>query len=292
MPDEVDETVDLFLIDTRQLVEEARKIRKAEELAKQAKQAKRSLAEGKSPIAPGVETEEPTLPRGFEQPIADEKLIAGLGPLVERKVEEILDQKSRTKPLTSSASPLPSPQNDQALPKGFFGGSEQTRLGAIAGAKTTNAFNEAIKKQKQLENQIKLIKKDQESFLNSFKNINKMALGAPAALSSLSGTAGLVSRLGVFGGPAGIIIATVVTTVLGAVSEILKQFQRGGALSTSLKEPQQARTLNSVEDDNAYRSGTKYITDDLRLVQKAPNSSNTANIKYEHIRYTVENAGR
>lgn len=292
MPEDVDETVDLFLIDTRQLVEEARKIRQAEELAKKSKQAKRDLAEGKAPIEQAIQTDEETLPRGYQAPISDEKLIAGLGPLIEKKVEDVIDQKARAKPLTSSTSPLPSPTNNTALPKGFFGGSDQTRLGAIAGAKTTNAFNEAIKKQKQLENQIKTIKKDQESFLNSFKNINKMALGAPGALSSLAGIAGLVSRLGVFGGPAGIIIATVVTTVLGAVSEILKQFQRGGALSTSLKEPQQARTLNNVEDDNAYRSGTKYITDDLRVVQKAPNSSNTANIKYEHIRYTVETAGR
>lgn len=291
MADGIDDTVDIRLIDTRQLVEEAKKIREAEKLAKDAESVKKKLAEGKSPIV-AKEIEAEALPKGFEQKITDEKLIAGLGPLIEKKVEEVLDTKERKKPLTSSASPITTQHPEEALPKGFFGASAQTRIGAISGAKTVNAFKEAEKKTKELEKKIKQLEDEQTSFIKSFKQVGSTVAGLGGSLTSLSGLGGLVSRLSLAAGPVGIIIATVISTALFAVSEFMKQYERGGVYSTKLKVTQQALTVNDVEDQNAFRAGTKYITSDLRIVQHAPSESNTSNIKYEHIRYALDDLGR
>lgn len=286
MPEGIDDTVSIHLIDTRLLVEEAKKIREAQKLADEADGVKKRLAEGRAPfISP--ETDEDVLPRGFEQKITDDKLLSGLGPLVEKKVEEILDQKIRTRPLTSSSSPIISPDDREALPKGFFQGTPQTREGAISGARTDNAFREQQRKQKALEDEIKKLKKQQHDLETKLiGNIQTVGNAISNPIGTVFGS--LMQKLGKFG-----VIGAVIAGSAGVIyEEILKQFERGGVFSTRLKFPQQALTLNNIEDDNAYRSGTKYITDDLRVVQKAPNNSNTANLKFEMVRYTVENAGR
>lgn len=226
---EVDEKIELHLIDTATLVEEAKKIREAEELARRAKKAKRELAAGVPPLQ---------------------------GPA------------------------------GQVLPKGFFAGGPQTRVGAIAGARTENEFTKAIRKQKEIERELENVKRAQlkfeEKMIGNF-NLAQQILTNPGSIPSV-----ILSKIGKFG-----IIGSLVAGTIGILyEEIIKQFDRGGVFSTKLKVPAQALTVNDIDVLNESRAGTKYITSELRIMQKTPESSNTANIKFEHIRYTLDNLGR
>jgi hypothetical protein len=239
----VDDNVELHLIDTRQLVEEARKISQAKRLTREAETTKK-------------------------------KLFAGVSPLGTFTLE--------------SAN----------LPKGFFTGAEQTRRTAISGARTDNAFREQQKKQadldanlvklrKELDDKLKKMEKEQKEFedklFGGLKTFGGIMSGGTAGLPSA-----VLSQLSRFG-LVGAIIAGSLSTI---EVEMQKQFERGGALSTKLKVLPQALTLNDVNVENAERAGTKYISSDLRIVQRAPQSSNTSNIKWESIRYTMDNLGR
>jgi len=227
---EVDEKIELHLIDTATLVEEAKKLREAENLVKQSKKIKRELAAGISP----------------------------LGNMV-------------------------TPSN---VPKGFFEGGPQTRLGAIHGARTDNEFKKMQKKQQDLERELDNIRKKTIQFEE--KIIGNLSLAQTILTNPASVPNILISKLGKFG-----IIGTVIAGAVGTIyEELSRQFERGGVWSTKIKVPQQALTLNDLEEQNAYRSGTKYITSDLTVHQRGPASSNTASIKSEHIRYTMENMGR
>jgi hypothetical protein len=230
---EVREEIELHLIDTSQLVEEAKKIRAAQALARQATAAKKQLAAGLSPFGRAI------------------------------------------------------PQNIQAnLPKGFFTGAEQTFRSAVSGGRTDNAFKQLQDQNKKLEDMVKKSlanqKEMEEKWFGNAKNIGSIAIGATSLPS------GILSLIGKFGA-IGALIAGVASLT---IDEVTRQFERGGIFSTKLKRLKQASTLEDVENDNAYRAGTKYITSDLRVAQKSPEDSNTANIKYEFIRYTLENAGK
>jgi len=230
MPDEVSDEIELHLIDTRVLVEEARKIKEAENLVKRSEKVNRQLAAGISPLG--------------------------------------------NSNLASN------------LPKGFFAGGQKTRLGAIAGGRTDNEFRKMQKKQQELEKEIERITKKEIEFEEKIAGnltLARTVLTNPGQVPNI-----LLQKLGKFG-----IIGSILAGTIGIIyEEFGKQYERGGALSTKIKVPQQALTLNDLEDQNAFRSGNKYITSDLSIHQKAPASSNTASIKSEHIRYAVENQGR
>jgi hypothetical protein len=231
MSSEVDDTIELRLIDTRQLVEEARKIRKAKDLAQQSSQVQRKLAAGISPL--------------------------GMG---------------------SQAS---------NLPKGFFAGGPQSFKGSVTGARTDNAFKNLQQSNKQLQDDLKKMKSAQTAFERKIAgNVNLASQILTANISNVPST--ILTGIGKFG-----IIGSLIAGSVGTIiEELSKQFQRGGIFSTKLKVTKQALTLNDVEVENEYRAGTKYITGELRIVQRAPESSNTANIKHESIRFTMENLGR
>lgn len=226
----IDDEMELHLFDTRKLVEEARKLRKAKDLIKQNQVIQKKLTAGISPL--------------------------GMGSL------------------------------SSNVPKGFFAGGPQTSKGAVTGANTNNQFKALQQHTKDLENQLKKIQKQQDDFqdkmIGSF-NLARQVISNPSSIPNV-----ILSKIGRFG-----IIGSLIAGSAGTIiEELSKQFQRGGVFSTALKVTKQAQTLNDVETENEYRSGTKYITNDLRIVQKSPQSSNTSNIKYETIRYTMESLGK
>jgi hypothetical protein len=228
---EVDDKIELHLIDTRELVEEARKLRKARDLVRANQAVQKKLTAGISPLGMGI---------------------------------------SQTN-----------------LPKGFFAGGPQSFQGAVKGAQTNNAFKTLEQKTRDLEAKIKAGEKTQLDFqkqvFGSIGLAHQITSSNGAALPSI-----LLSKLGKFG-IIGSLIAGAFATV---IDEGAKQLQRGGVFSIFLKTTKQTRTLNDVDIENEERSGNKYITSDLRVVQKSPQSSNTSNIRFESIRYTVENLGR
>lgn len=286
MANDVDEEGELFTIDTSKLIEEARKIRKAREASNQLQREK--LAAGRSAVATDAMDDEPTFPRGFEAPITDQQLAAGVSPLVRREVqEEIKAVAQGRRPLLAGIAPIaiPTAQAPSNRPKSFFESEGQTRLAAISGGKTVREFNEFQKRTQQAETEFKnRIRELEQKQINLekkiFENARNILTGTP-----LAGALAFLKK----GGPEAAIIATIVAIV---VDEVGKEFDRGGTLSTKIKVPQQALTINDLEQQNDYRSGNKYITSDMRITQRSPQNSNTANIKDEHIRYTLDNLGR
>ncbi len=232
MVDIVEEEVELHLIDTTQLVEEAKKLKEAQRIKKQSDKLKRNLTSSTSPI--------PFL--------GDPK--------------DIL------------------PQRESKI---------QTRTGAISGQKTLAAFTDMQKKIKEIEKKQKKALKKIDDFQDKF--VDKLQ-GAESFLTSGSISGG---ALGIFGGiatrfgPIGLLIASAVTAI---ASQFFQEFDRGGIFSTALKITEREKNIADIDYVIDIRSGTKFLTSDLRMAQKAPETSNTLNLRYEHIRYTSQELGR
>ena len=232
MVDIVDEKVELRLIDTRQLVKEARKLKELKRIADQSKKAKKELTFGGP--SPSIQVGE-----------------QGLLPRAEAK--------------------------------------RQTRVGAIRGQNTSNAFRDMQKKIKEFEKKQKKAIKKIDDFQDKF--IDKLE-GAESFLSSGSISGG---ALGVFGGiaarfgPIGLLIASAVSAI---TSQFFQEFERGGIFSTALPITEREKNIVDIDYVIDIRSGTKFLTSDLRIVQKAPETSNTLNLRYEHIRYTSQELGK
>jgi len=228
MVDIVEEEIELHLVDTRQLVEEAKKLKEAQRIKKQNDKIQKKLTTSTAPIS-------------F---IGDPK--------------DIL------------------PKRQARI---------QTRAGAITGQKTANAFTDMQKKVKRLEKKQKEVKKQVNKIQDDI--INKIE-GAGNLISGGVGV-GEVAAIGTRFGPIGILVTS---AVLSLIPIIQKQFERGGVFSIFLRETKQTRTLTDIDELNLIRSGTKFLTDDLRIVQGIPARSNTQNLKYEHIRFTAQKLGQ
>ncbi len=209
----------------------------------------------------------------------------------QKKLRELknLAQKSDgvKKNLSAGVAPTsfeePSPDRASGILKSDL--KAQSRKGAVTGGKTFNEFREAQKKIKDLEKkqkdtrkQIKIIKSD---MISSVKD-------AGSLMTSGMGTGEIAVVASRFG-PLGIAVAGVMMAI---TPMIMEQFKRGRVFSIFLKEKIQARTLTDVDELNQVRSGTKFMTDDLRIVQGAPQRSNTQNLKFEHVRYTAQKLGQ
>jgi len=164
MVDIIEEKVELRLIDTRQLVEEAKKLKEAKRIADQSKKVKKELTSSGTPIP----------------------FIGAINP------------------------PLPSDAK------------KQTRLGAIRGQNTTNAFRDLQKKIKELESKQKKIKKLTDKVKS--KILDKIDLAGDVLQSGGNPLSLVTTSLGRFG-PIGLIIAGAITSVFGLFS---KEFERGG----------------------------------------------------------------
>jgi len=208
-----------------------------------------------------------------------------------RKAREATRQITTEQKLSAGRSPLAdnSLYATNARPKTFFDSEGQTRLGAIKGASNIKFIQDLERKQRDAERIINEIKKKQEEFEKKlFSNVQSLSQNfqgnfniPPILQQRLGRVAGALPYVGVAAVAMGILY-----------EEIQKEFERGGTLSTKLKLPKQAVSITEVEEDNSYRAGTKYITSDMRIIQKAPQSSNTAGIREEHIRYTMDSLGR
>ena len=254
MVDIIDEELELRLVDTSQLVAEAKKLKEAQRIRKEAD----------------------NLLKKDPQRLKEEKEML-------KRLKE-----SQKKPLTVSGTPIPfigDPKD--ILPKREA--KIQTRTGAITGQKTASAFTAMQKKIKELEKKQKKAIKKIDDFQDKF--VDKLQ-GAESFLTSGSISAG---ALGVFGGiaarfgPLGILIASAVTAV---TTQFFQEFERGGIFSTALKITEREKNIADIDYVVDVRSGTKFLTSDLRMAQKAPETSNTLNLRYEHIRYTSQELGK
>lgn len=235
MVDIVEEEVELHLVDTSQLVEEAKKLKEAQRIKKQ-----------------------------------NDKII-----------------KSRQKVIAKGVSPFGVGKRGDALPKALE--KAQTRKGAITGQKTGNAFTAMQKKLKELEKKQKKAIKKIDDFQDKF--VDKLE-GAQSFLTSgsiSSGALGLLGGIASRFGPIGIAIASLVSVF---VSGFFDQFERGGIFSTKLPITEREKNIVDINYVIDVRSGTKFLTSDLRIVQKAPDTSNTLNLQYEHVRYVSQELGR
>jgi len=231
MVDIVEEEIELHLVDTSQLVEEAKKLKDAQKIKKQNDKLKKSLTSSVSPIP----------------------FIGGEGPILPSEIKK------------------------------------QTRKGAVSGQKTANEFIKMQKKIKELEKKQKKAIKKIDDFQDKF--VDKLQ-GAESFLTSGSisgGALGILGGIGARFGPIGLLIASAVTAV---TSQFFQEFERGGIFSTALKITEREKNIVDIDYVVDVRSGTKFLTSDLRMAQKAPDTSNTLNLRYEHIRYTSQELGK
>jgi len=203
-----------------------------------------------------------------------------------KEAKRIADETKKIKPrLSFSQAPFLSP--DETLPKSNQ--KAQTRTGAIKGQNTFQAFIAMQKKVKELEKkQQKAIKKI-DNFQDKF--IDKLN-GAESFLTSgsiLGGTLGVFGGIATRFGPIGILITSAVTAI---TSQFFQEFERGGIFSTKLPVTEREKNIVDIDYVVDVRSGTKFLTSDLRMAQKAPDTSNTLNLRYEHIRYTSQELGK
>lgn len=223
----IDEEVELHLIDTKQLVEEAKKLKEAKRIADQAKKVNKELTTSGAPVS-------------F---IGD--------------IEAALPSEAK----------------------------KQTRVGAIRGQNTTSAFRDLQNKIKNLEKKQNKIRKITDQVKN--KILDKVEFAGDLLQSGGNPLSIVTSSLGRFG-PIGLIVAGAITSVFGLFA---REFERGGLFSTKLKITEREKNIVDVDYVIDVRSGTKFITGDLRIAQVAPESSNTQNLKYEHIRYVSQELG-
>jgi len=150
----------------------------------------------------------------------------------------------------------------------------------------TNEFKKLQKQVKKTQNKLKETVKKQKDFQDKF--FDKINSTGDVLGDLGKGTAGLTGIASKFG-PVGVIVASVITPIIAILTESL---ERGGVFSTKLKVTKDTLTINDIDELADVTSGTKFLTADLTIAQGAPNSSNTQNLKYEHIRYVTEDLGR
>ena len=232
MADIIDEEIELRLVDTSQLVAEAKKLKEAARIKKENDKIQKQLT--------------------FSKP----------SPFIQAGESGLLPKKEAR---------------------------AQTRVGAITGQKTTSAFTDMQKKIKELEKKQKKAVKKINDFQDNF--VDKLeSAGSFLNSGSISGGAlGVLGGIGARFGPIGILIASAVTAI---TSQFFQEFERGGIFSTALKITEREKNIVDIDYVVDVRSGTKFLTSDLRMAQKAPETSNTLNLRYEHIRYTSQELGK
>ncbi len=228
MGDIIEEEVELHLVDTTQLVKEAKKLKEAQRIKRGNDKIKKQLTFSKP--SPFIQAGQ-----------------AGLLPKKESKA--------------------------------------QTRVGAIKGQNTNNEFTKMQKKIKELERkQTKIIKNEKKLRDELFENLNYG--GNIISNANISGAAtGILAKFG----PIGIAIGGILSAALPG---LFSAFERGGVFSIKLPTTQQEKTINEIEYVVDVNSGTKFLTSDLRIAQKAPDTSNTQNLRYEHVRYVSQENGK
>ncbi len=231
MADIIDEEIELHLVDTSQLVAEAKKLKEAARIKKENKKIQRQLTTSGSPI-----------------------------PFIGEKGEV-----------------LPSDAK------------KQTRKGAITGQKTSSAFTDMQKKIKALEKKQKKLRKDvrelPDKILGKIDEAKSLLNSSTTPAGILGISTGIAARFG----PIGIIVAAAIALIIPTYFDA---YERGGILSNKLPITEKEKNIADIDFVVDVRSGTKFITSDLRMAQKAPDTSNTLNLRYEHIRYTSQELGK
>lgn len=232
MVDIIDEEIELHLVDTSQLVAEAKKLKEAQKIKKQNDKIQKKLTTSTAPIS-FIGDPKDTLPKR------------------EAKI--------------------------------------QTRKGAIAGQKTASAFIDMQKKIKDLEKKqkkaIKKIDDFQEKFIDKLDTAKSFLDSGSISGGALGAFGGIASRFG----PIGLLVAAVVASI---VPQYFVEYERGGIFSTALPITEREKNIVDIDYVIDVRSGTKFLTSDLRIVQKSPETSNTLNLQYEHVRYVSQELGR
>jgi len=163
--------------------------------------------------------------------------------------------------------------------------------------KQLTAKESKVEKQKKtkVQKQIKNLEKKQkvafkkiDKFQNDFVNKLEAGKNTVSNIDQLQ-LAGIGFNLASRFGPIGIAIAALVSALL---SQLPKEFERGGIFATPLKITEREKNIVDIDYVVDVRSGTKFLTSDLRIAQKAPDTSNTINLRYEHIRYVSQELGK
>lgn len=254
MADIVEEEVELHLVDTSQLVEEAKKLKEAQRIRK----------------------EQDELLKKSPKKLKEEK-----------EALEKLKESQKLKLTHSRPSPFITSTFEETLPKGEA--KKQTRKGAVSGQRTASAFTAMQKKIKALEKkqkkQIKKLTEFQDKFVDKLDTAKSFLSAGTLEGGALGVFGGIASRFG----PIGIAVAAIVATVVPAY---FREYERGGIFSTALPITEKEKNIADVGMVVDVRSGTKWLTSDLRIAQKAADTSNTTNLRYEHIRYVSQELGK
>lgn len=251
---EVSDKVELHLIDTRELVEQAKKIRELEALSDKKKKVTKELkTSSKSPLS------------AFDTEQSVQASIIGA-------------------PFGKTAPKGFFTGGEQTFKTAVSGARTENTF--TESQKKQQELEDHIS---QFEKKLNDIKKEQKDFetkmIGNAKSLQTVL--SPAGYKSNVSNL-LLNKLGVYGIVGSIVLAAG-TEIIGEVED---QFAAGGVFNTKLKVPPQALTLNNVDQQNEFKAGTKYITSDLRVQQKSPLTSNTSNLSYENIRYAMDNLGR
>lgn len=181
----------------------------------------------------------------------------------------------KKKPLTNRQMDKADERRDKQLTKKEKKSEKEKK------SKVQKQIKEIKKKQKKA---LKKIDQFQDKFVSELNSAKNML----SPVDAVQGIGIIHNSLGRFGP-----IGAAVAAIAGAMAfELIKQYERGGIFATPLKITEKEKNTVDIDYVIDVRSGTKYLTSDLRVVQKAPETSNTLNLQYEHVRYVSQELGR
>lgn len=174
-----------------------------------------------------------------------------------------------------------------ALPKAVQRG--QDRKSAITANRTENAFQQAVRKQKEAEAELKRVTKEIEKKqkvlddkLQGIVDRGGNLLDNPqAAIQNELMT--LITKAG----PAGIVVALIPQII----DEILQEFGPGGVFDTRIKELNEVKTIGSLDYLLDIQNGTVLFTESAYLSNEPPSISNTDKLVAGQLRYYMFNSG-
>lgn len=227
---------------------------------------------------------------GINKPI-DLRLISDAD--LKREADKIRKAKQLAKERdTLSKTPLGSavgvsPDRLTALPKSVQRG--QDRKSAVTANRTENKFQEALRKQKELEKKLQKTIKD---FEKKSKELDTKIQGiVDRGGNFLDDPANAVQNeifsLASKAGPAGLVIA-MIPQIIAAVEA---EFDDGGVFDTRIKEQNEVKTIGPLDYLIDIQNGTVLFSEQAYLTDEPPSVTNTDKLVAGQMRYYQFNSG-
>ena len=214
---------------------------------------------------------------------------------LKREAEKIRKAK-KLKSEAEKLSPIGTPQAPvgPAVPKA--GAKGQTRKGAITANRTENAFQEQVRKakelavknkklQKALEKKVKEIEKKQKEFETKVQGI--VDQGGDLLKNPEAAIQNGILNLAAKAGPAGLVVA-LVPQIIDAV---LDEFEDGGVFDTRVREIEEAGVLGPVEYLIDINAGTVLFAQSGYLTDEPPTIVNTERLVAGQMRFFQFSSG-